>query len=115
MMQLIPEALRALLLANGQKFKDDISFDPFPVLKLFTPDAAMTWLLAAIDPDDCDLAYGLCDAGLGCPEVGNVSLEEIASLRGRHGLPVERDLYFDPDKPISAYARAAARAGRFVP
>jgi hypothetical protein len=38
----------------------------------------------------------------------------LESLRGRWGLPIERDLYFQGDKPISAYAREARLAGRIV-
>ena len=37
-------------------------FDPFPVVKLFTPDANATWLLVELDPGDADLAYGLWGA-----------------------------------------------------
>lgn len=82
-----------------------------PVVKLFTPDAGATWLLIDIDPDDPDIAFGLCDLGLGCPELGNVSLTELASVGGRLGLPVERDLHFTPAKTISAYAEEARMTG----
>jgi len=80
-------------------------------VKLFTPDAGATWLLTEIDPEDPDIASGLCDLGVGCPELGSVSLAEIAALRGKLGLPVERDLHFKATKPISAYAEEAARVG----
>lgn len=84
------------------------------VVKLFTPNAGATWLLTEIDPGDMDRAFGLCDLGQGFPELGYVSLQELESLRGRWGLPIERDLYFRGDKPISAYAREARLAGRIV-
>ncbi|TIW22757.1 MAG: DUF2958 domain-containing protein, partial [Mesorhizobium sp.] len=61
---------------------------------------------------DLDIAFGLCDLGLGCPEIGNVSLSELSALRGQLGLPVERDLYFSADKPLSEYADEARRLGR---
>lgn len=48
------------------------------------------------------------------PEIGWVSLAEIAALRGGLGLPVERDLYFRAEKRLSAYARDARLAGRVV-
>jgi hypothetical protein len=35
-------------------------------------------------------------------------------VRGKLGLPVERDLHFDADKTISAYADAARTRGRIV-
>lgn len=85
-----------------------------PVLKLFTPDGAATWLISEVDPDDPDRLYGLCDLGLGFPEVGYVSLAEISAVRGRLGLPVERDLHFVADKPLSAYAEEARKQGRII-
>ncbi|MCZ7655880.1 MAG: DUF2958 domain-containing protein [Rhodocyclaceae bacterium] len=89
-------------------------FDPAPVVKLFTPDAGVTWLLTEIDPDDHDHAFGLCDLGLGTPEIGWVSLGELATVRGGLGLPIERDLSFRAEKRLSAYARDARLAGRVV-
>jgi hypothetical protein len=115
MSNLITDAQRAQLLVNGQQSLTDEGFDPPPVVKLFTPDAGATWLLTEIDPDDDDdRAFGLCDLGLGFPELGYVSLSELTTVRGRLGLPVERDLHFKADKPISAYAREARMAGRIV-
>ncbi|MDO8768288.1 MAG: DUF2958 domain-containing protein [Burkholderiaceae bacterium] len=114
MSNLITDAQRAQLLANGRQSLADEGFDPSPVVKLFTPDAGATWLLTEIDPDDADHAFGLCDLGLGFPELGYVSLAELATLRGRLGLPAERDLHFKADKTISAYAREARMSGRIV-
>ena len=84
------------------------------MVKLFTPDAGATWLLTELDPADQDRAFGLCDLGLGCPELGWVSLAELASVRGRLGLPVERDLHFMSDRPLSAYAQEAQGIGRIA-
>lgn len=81
--------------------------DHKPVIKLFTPDANCTWLLTEIDPEETDLAFGLCDLGLGFPELGYVSITELSALRGKFGLPVERDLSFEGKFPISIYAKAA--------
>lgn len=85
-----------------------------PIVKLFTPDGAATWLISEADPDDVDRFFGLCDLGLGFPELGYVSLAEISAIRGRLGLSVERDLHFVADKPLSAYAEEARRQGRIV-
>ena len=114
MTKLITDEQRAQLLANGRQSLDNGDFDPPPVVKLFTPDADATWLLTEIDPDDHDHAFGLCDLGHGFPELGYVSLAELQSVRGRLGLPVERDLHFTASKPISAYAREARLAERIV-
>jgi Protein of unknown function (DUF2958) len=88
--------------------------DHIPVAKLFSPDGAATWLISEADPDDPDRLFGLCDLGLGFPELGYVSLAEITALRGPLGLPVERDLNFVADKPLSAYATQAREGGRII-
>lgn len=53
------------LLGNGDKA---LTFpplsDPKPVVKLFTPDGAATWLLSEISRTDTDTAFGLCDLGM---------------------------------------------------
>lgn len=114
MTKLITDDQRTVLLANGRQSLEEDGFDPAPVVKLFTPDACATWLLTEIDPDDQDHAFGLCDLGLGCPELGWLSLAELAAVRGQLGLPVERDLYFHAEKRLSAYAREARLAERIV-
>ena len=111
---LIPAAQRAELLDKGARSARGATIDPPPVVKLFTPDAGATWLLTELDPADPDRAFGLCDLGLGCPELGWVSLAEIASVRGRLGLAVERDLHFVADRPLSAYAKEAQSKRRIT-
>ena len=117
-MSLITSAQRQQLLANGRATAaatlQDRSIDHFPVVKLFTPVSNATWLLTEIDPDDTDQAFGLCDLGLGCPELGYVSLSELESVRGRLGPVVERDQYFDADKPLSAYTAEARASGGII-
>jgi hypothetical protein len=114
MTKLITDEQRAQLLANGRQSLENENSDPPPVVKLFTPDAGATWLLTEIDPDDHDHVFGLCDLGQGFPELGYVSLAELQSVRGRIGLPVERDMHFIATKSISAYAREARLAERIV-
>lgn len=114
MTKLITDEQRTQLLANGRRSQADEAFDPAPVVKLFTPDAGATWLLTEIDPADPDHAFGLCDLGLGYPELGWVSLEEITTVRGNLGLAVERDRHFRTDRRLSVYARDARLAGRIV-
>lgn len=102
------------MLDHGRASASGRHHDPAPVVKLFTPDAGATWLLTEIDPTDHDRAFGLCDLGLGEPELGYVSLGELAAFRGALGLPVERDAAFTGDKPLSGYALDASRAGRIT-
>ena len=109
-MKLMTKAQRETLLRNGIRSQDDPDYDPKPVMKLFTPDGAATWLLTELDPDDHDIAFGLCDLGMGFPELGCVRISELEQLRGRLGLPVERDQHFTADYPLSVYSRAALSA-----
>lgn len=113
-MELFTAEIEARLLENGRKNAERIAddgntIDFHPVVKLFTPDAGCTWLLTEIDPEDPDIAFGLCDLGMGFPELGSVSLTELRDLRGKLGLPVERDLSFEADKSLTAYAAEASR------
>src|ERR1700722_1543255 len=95
---------------NNASGNADIDFKP--VVKLFTPDARCTWLLTELGNDD--IAYGLCDLGLGFPEIGLVCMRELLELRGPLGLPIERDLHFDAGKTLSTYASEARERGRIV-
>ena len=106
---LIPNHLRAILLANSARSAAGEDIDPIPVVKLFTPDANATWLLTELDEED--VAFGLCDLGLGSPELGYVSISEIASARGPMGLPVERDEHYAETRPLSVLAVLARKAG----
>jgi hypothetical protein len=117
-MKLITDSLTEQLLANGRAQRvaidnDQPTLDFKPVVKLFTPDAQCTWLLTELDPDG-DLLFGLCDLGLGEPELGYVSLTELCTVRGQLGLPVERDRHFVATKSISAYAAEARSQGHIV-
>jgi hypothetical protein len=109
---LFTQTIRQKLLANGARSSAGKDIDPVPVVKLFTPDANATWLLTEIDPDNPDIAFGLCDLGHGCPELGSVSLREIERLRGPLGLPVERDQHYGETRRLSEIARLARHAGR---
>ncbi len=57
------------------------------------------------------LRFGLCDLGMGYPELGSVRISELESVRGRLGLPVERDLHFVTRKTLSEYADEARERG----
>lgn len=103
---------RVALLANGRRTAAGADIDPHPVVKLFTPDANATWLLTEMDPHEPDRAFGLCDPGLGCPELGYVSLTELRALQGPLGLLVEQDSGFVADRPLSNYAAVSRHNGR---
>lgn len=103
-MKLFTKPILKKLLSNGAKPDKDYA----PVVKLFTPDAGCTWLLSEINPNEQDMAFGLCDLGLGSPELGYVYLPELKQIRGKLGLPIERDRLFKGEYPLSVYAIAAS-------
>lgn len=102
---------RAQLLANGETRAAGQDIDPLPVVRLFTPDAHVIWLLAALEPADGDTAWGLIDLGIGMPELGTVKLSDLAAIVGPFQQPVMRDLYFRASRPLSEYVRLALRDG----
>ena len=115
-MKLLTNDIRDRLLKNGHIRTElaetgESTADFIPVVKLFTPDAGCTWLLTELDPENPDIAFGLCDLGMGYPELGCVRISELESVRGKLGLPVERDLHFAASKTISAYAEEARERG----
>jgi len=116
-MKLLTEPLRAALLANGAASlaaeARNARFDPVPVLKLFNPVGAATWLATELY-DDGDTLFGLADLGFGCPELGVFSLSEIAALRLPFGLGIERDSSFSTSFPLSVWADAARRAASIL-
>ena len=107
-MMLLTKDLRARLIANGQTRGDHV-----PVVKFFNPCGAATWLLSELD-EDGDILFGLCDLGVGCPELGSASLSEIESVRVAMALKIERDLHFAATHPLTVYAEAARKNGGIV-
>jgi len=110
-MMLLTRANRAALHRNAKASAAAMGKDlgHRPVVKLFTPWGSATWLLSELDQDG--IAFGLCDLGMGEPELGYVDLKELTDLRGPFGLRVERDLWFKADKSLTEYADAARMAG----
>ena len=70
-------------------------------LKLFTPDSGFTWWITEGSPTKDDLGtevdfqfFGLVEGQF--KELGYVCLSELESVNGPMGLPIERDLYWQP-------------------
>lgn len=111
MTPLVTDEDRARLLAHGQARAAGQDCDPLPVVRLFTPDAHATWLLASLDPADGDTAYGPIDLSIGMPTLGTVKLSDLASIVGPHKRPVVRNRYFQPVRRLSEYVRLAQEDG----
>ena len=90
-MKLFTRAIEEKLLANGRNRDQDHA----PVVKIFNPMGSATWLLSEIDPECPDLGFGLADLGMGCPELGSVSITDLKNFRNNQTGPgLERDLHF---------------------
>ena len=61
-------------------------------VKFFTPDSNWTWW--GLEFDGEDTFFGLVEGHV--KEFGYFSLRELENARGPLGLPVERDLYWQP-------------------
>ncbi|HVJ34891.1 MAG TPA: DUF2958 domain-containing protein [Terriglobia bacterium] len=113
--KLLTDELHQRLLVNGAVGRE---VDHVPVVRIFDPAGAATWLLTELLPAeegaDPDLLFGLCDLGFGVPELGYVSLAELEAVKGRLGIGLERDLFFQGRFPLSVYAEAARRHGRII-
>lgn len=92
--------------------------DPLVRVKFFNPTGGQTWGAtegSAVCPEhgnfDCSscpkpwkdfMFFGWVTFGDGFGELGYFSLQELARVRGRFGLGIERDMYFDP-VPLSEF------------
>ncbi len=109
---LIPSQLRARLLDNGVRTASDEDYDPQPVVRLYVPGSLASWLLTELDPDDHDLAYGLCDVGLGSPKLDYVRLSDLIEIIGDE---LQLDTAFEARQSLSAYLEEARKNNVIVP
>jgi hypothetical protein len=71
---------------------EEIGLQAQAIVKFFTPDSNWTWYGSEFDGED--VFFGLV-IGFEA-ELGYFSLAELKSVRGPMGLPIERDLHFQP-------------------
>ena len=64
-------------------------------IKFFTPDSSWTWLVTEGQLDGGDFRFFGYVIGL-AEEWGYFVLSELETARGPLGLPIERDLFFQP-------------------
>lgn len=90
-MKLLTKALAKkipALYAQDGKGQDAIAY-----AKFFTPDANFTWYVTELDQETGE-CFGLV---VGFErELGYFTLDELQTIRGKFGLPVERDRWFAP-------------------
>ncbi len=73
--------------------QEDSGDDAIAYVKYFTPDGNFTWYVLEYDPTEKTF-YGFV-VGLQA-ELGYFTLQQLKEVRGPWGLPVERDLHFQP-------------------
>ncbi len=66
------------------------------VVKFFDPCGRGTWYGVEYDGEDTFFGYVVSPLGPDCDEWGYFSLAELASVKNRLGLGIERDLYWRP-------------------
>jgi hypothetical protein len=89
-MQLLTKAIRRQLpplYANEEK-----GLEALAMVKFFTPDSSWTWYASEFDGEDVFFGLAVDDE----PELGYFRLSELQRIRGKLGLPVERDRFFTP-------------------
>ncbi len=113
-MKLLTKAIEEKLKSNYIKQEEEnmlgengFSRSVKPVVKFFNPTGAGTWLITDMDEDG--IMFGLCDLGVGCPELGNVALQELEEVQLPFGLGIERDIHWESDKSLTEYADDAMK------
>ena len=98
-MKLLPCKIREKLPGLGGQ--DGHGGQAIAFAKCFTPDSSFTWYITEGSPvRDKDhnvvdyILFGLVDGQ--CKELGYFRLSEFESVNGLMGLPIERDLYWQP-------------------
>ena len=86
---------------------EEIGLAALALVKFFTPDSSWTWYASEFDGED--IFFGLV-SGLEV-EFGYFALSELDEIRGPLGLPVERDLHFEP-KTLEELAEMQRRERR---
>ena len=72
--------------------QEKLGADAVAYVKYFTPDS--NWTFYGTEFDGEDTFFGLVEGFE--KELGYFSLSELQSVRGPMGLPIERDLYWNP-------------------
>ncbi len=71
---------------------EELGLMAIALVKFFTPDSNWSWYPSEFDGED--LFFGLV-SGFEV-ELGYFLLSELQSVKGSLGLPIERDLYYEP-------------------
>ena len=106
-MQLLTMELRASL---PPLYAQDGNRNPIVHAKFFTPDSNWTWFVTEGSDEEDDFRFFGYVIGFEA-EWGYFMLSELESARGPLGLPIERDLYFEPGPWSEVEARYRRERG----
>ncbi len=95
MMELLPAEIAAKL---PPIYTHDGNTQAPVVLKLFDPCSPWTWYATEYDPEE-RVFFGFVVGHE--EELGYFSLDELQSVKNSLGLPLERDLYWNPETPLT--------------
>jgi len=106
-MKLITKAIARKLYKADQDFVNSGIENHNIIVKFFQPWGSAQWHITqgtpldAINGEPCEPEnakdwhlFGLCDLGMGFPELGYVLLSQLQGIHGQFGLRIERDMYF---------------------
>ena len=105
-------AERYAALRENHKRRPKNDHDPRPVAHLYLPGNRCQWLLTEIDEDN--IAFGLCDLGMGFPELGYVDLTEVMEAACSVCAELRCNADFRAIAPLSVYAEQAYLAQHIV-
>lgn len=99
-MKLLTQAVRKAL---PKLYSQENVEDPMVPVKFFDPCGSATWWILEGQPEGIErvlydgteddyIMFGLCDLGVGSPELGYVSTNELQAFKGPLGIGIERDL-----------------------
>jgi len=103
----ILKKLQANSVASELTARSEKTIDHKPVVKIFNPYGAGTWLFTEIDEDG--VLFGL--AHIHDVELGYASRVELETLNVRGIGGLERDILFVADKTLSQYADEGRKLG----
>lgn len=87
--------------------------DPLVIAKFFNPCGAGTWYATEYNAEDRIFFGYVSIFGDHNDEWGSFSLDELEEYKGRFGVGIERDLYFE-EQPISRVVPSAIRQVEFT-
>ena len=94
-MKLLTEKLEKRFAQVGRQEQVE---DPMVIAKFFNPTGAGTWFATEYDPKDRIFFGYVSIFGDWNDEWGYFSLDELQSYRGKFGLGIERDRYFQEQR-----------------